>query len=321
MEIRYFTSGITWSADYVAEAARNEKTMGLAGHVRITNNSGEDYENAEVRLVVGVIRLVEDIANLARAGRPMPTTVAFNEESRSIGGARARMEMAKCTDAAAAAPRQIIKEGVSEYFLYTVEGRDTIPTGWSKRLPSIRAADVPIVSYYKFEREQWGEQVVRFYRFKNDKPSKLGDEPLPDGLVNAFRFVTDDRLYSYVGRTNVKYIPIGEQIEMNLGNDQEVRVEPKLLNWEKLDIRFDQWGGVVGWTIRETWQIEVQNSKDIAIVADIRRNFAGDWSLEATGQYEKVDAGKVKFIRPLNPREQQQVEYVVTTRYGVNATR
>src|SRR6186997_1622037 len=30
-EIRYFTSGISWSADYVAEAARDESAMSLAG--------------------------------------------------------------------------------------------------------------------------------------------------------------------------------------------------------------------------------------------------------------------------------------------------
>src|SRR5438128_3050633 len=65
-EIRYFTSGISWSADYVCEASRNEKTMDLSGAVRVTNKSGEDYENAQVRLVVGVVRLVEEIVQLAR---------------------------------------------------------------------------------------------------------------------------------------------------------------------------------------------------------------------------------------------------------------
>src|SRR5512141_269658 len=43
VEIRYFTSGITWSADYVAEAAKDEKLMDLSGAVKVTNNSGEDY--------------------------------------------------------------------------------------------------------------------------------------------------------------------------------------------------------------------------------------------------------------------------------------
>src|SRR6266700_1265028 len=78
VEIRYFTSGISWSADYVVEANKTEKLMGLAGYVRVNNNSGEDYENAQVRLVVGVIRLVQEIADLARAGKPgMPTTLAL----------------------------------------------------------------------------------------------------------------------------------------------------------------------------------------------------------------------------------------------------
>src|SRR6267143_1842089 len=62
VEIRYFTSGISWSADYVAEATKTEKLMDLAGSVRVNNHSGEDYESAQVRLVIGVIRLVEDIA-------------------------------------------------------------------------------------------------------------------------------------------------------------------------------------------------------------------------------------------------------------------
>ena len=69
VEIRYFTSGISWSADYVAEANKPEKLMTLAGNVRVNNNSGEDYENAQIRLVVGVIRLgVKKSGQLAQAG-------------------------------------------------------------------------------------------------------------------------------------------------------------------------------------------------------------------------------------------------------------
>src|SRR5881275_2378395 len=34
VEIRYFTSGITWSADYVAEVTQTEKLMALGGFVR-----------------------------------------------------------------------------------------------------------------------------------------------------------------------------------------------------------------------------------------------------------------------------------------------
>src|SRR5687768_1281512 len=37
VEIRYFTSGISWAADYVAQATPRENAIRLAGNVRISN--------------------------------------------------------------------------------------------------------------------------------------------------------------------------------------------------------------------------------------------------------------------------------------------
>ena len=78
---------------------------------------------------------------------------------------------------------------------------------------------MPLASYYKFENERWGGEVMRYYRFKNDKESRLGNEPLPDGEVNAFRVVTDDNLEAFIGRTSVKYVPINETVELEVASD------------------------------------------------------------------------------------------------------
>ena len=40
-------------------------------------------------------------------------------------------------------PKQIVKEGLSEYFIFSIEGTETIPNGWSKRLRALEAASVP----------------------------------------------------------------------------------------------------------------------------------------------------------------------------------
>jgi hypothetical protein len=324
VEIRYFTSGIRWAAEYLAEAAQNEKTMSLLGHVRVTNNSGEDYENAQVRLVVGVIRLVEEIAQLAqeaqkdkkealavrllgRTENEFKKSVSLADFSGGFGEGRFQVKA-----------KEIIKEGLSEYFLYTVEGKDTIPNTWSKRLPSFNAAGVPVISYYKYEKEFYGEDVRRFYRFTNSTPSKLGAEPLPDGSLYALKFASPDQLYGFVGRTAVKYIPVNEAVELDLGRDQEVLVQPTLVNWEKTALQFDNQGNVVGWTIKETWKFEVQNSKEIDVVIDIRRNLPGDWSLESQSNYEKMDAHKIKFLVPLQAKQKQTLTYQTTTRFGTN---
>lgn len=108
---------------------------------------------------------------------------------------------------------------------------------------------------------------------------------------------------------------------MELGNDLEVLVKPKLMDWQKLDLQFDQHGNVCGWTITEKWEIAVQNSKDIDVVLDIRRNFAGDWQISSDTKHEKVDAQKVKFVLPLKPREKQKFGYELTTRYGTNVVK
>ena len=329
VEIRYFTSGIKWSADYVAEAVRDEKAMTLAGNVRVTNNSGEDYENTQVRLVVGTVRLIEEIAKLAReadrnGGRdrnaPMSEVLSRNvvvgARFRGLAGAVTdEFEMLKDKE------KKIVKEALSEYFLYTVEGRDTIPSGWAKRLPSFRAADVPVTSYYKFEKERWGDQVIRFFRFTNSEPSQLGKEPLPDGDVKAFRLITDDKLYAFVGRTAVKYIPVNEFVELELGPDREVSVKPTLVNWTKTSLSFDANGNINGWTTTESWEIDVQNSREIDVMLDIRSHFSGDWSLITAANYEKVDVAKVKFILPLKSRAQQKITYELTVKHGVNSTR
>ena len=180
---------------------------------------------------------------------------------------------------------------------------------------------MPITSYYKFEKERWDGQVMRYYRFTNSEPSKLGKEPLPDGDVKVFRLITDDKLYAFVGRAAVKYIPINESVEMELGPDREVMVKPILMNWIKSDLAFDNDGNVKGWTTKETWEFEVQNSRDIEVMLDIRRNFSGDWSLITDTQYEKVDATKVKFSLPLKPRARQKFAYELTVKHGTNATK
>ncbi len=324
VEIRYFTSGIMWSADYVAEADSGEKLMQLAGSVRINNQSGEDYENAQIRLVVGVIRLVESIVNLARTATEL--NLSLGDEKSQVfwaresgkGGGKARLDdMARKGEEADR--KEIVKEALSEYFLYTVEGRDTVMHGWGKRLPSFVAKDVPVESYYKYERERYGDGVMRYYKFKNEEKSKLGKEPLPDGGVMAFRQATADKLYAFVGRTRVKYIPVGEAVEMELGNDAEVMVKPRLMAWEKEDIRFDQSGNVSGWTTKEQWQVELQNSKSIGVTVDVRRNFGGDWEVASADVYEKVDATKIKFVVPLKLAEKRTLNYTLTVRHGLNA--
>src|SRR3954447_6198078 len=86
IEITYFTSGITWAADYVAVANKDESAARVDGFVRVSNNSGEEYEDAHVRLIVGTINLVEKIAELAK----VPVSEVDKLETSQLGVLRDR---------------------------------------------------------------------------------------------------------------------------------------------------------------------------------------------------------------------------------------
>ena len=187
IQITYFTSGITWSADYVCIADKDETKMGFEGFVRVFNHSGEEYEDAQIRLVVGTINLVEKIAQLAHMSMSEVETLTADKKAEFRQRAAGEMFFDELADVPAQTgkEKQIIKEGLSEYFIYTVEGTETIANGWSKRMRSFEGQTVPFKIQYRYRPQEYGDQLVRMYLLTNNKESKLGDTPLPDGVVRG----------------------------------------------------------------------------------------------------------------------------------------
>ena len=326
VEITYLTSGISWRAFYMGTLAQDEQTMRLKGYVRVTNNSGEDYENAQTRLIVGKVHLLDQIARLARQEYPYgrPGTAPIAREGQALLRAKkALIDAAEAMPASAGvmpAKKEIKKEGLSEYFLYTIEGTETISTGWSKRLPSFDTSDVPVVSLYKFEQRRYGDRPVRFLGFKNDKAHKLGETPIPGGMLKVFRAVDDANHLSYEGQSQFKYIPVDEDVELNLGPVQNVIVKPTLMDYRTANYTFDQKGQITGWDEIRTFRFEVKNTRGVAVKLEIKRNFStNDWDLKNSGDYgiyTKEDKDTVKYTLALAPRSGKVFEYILTTYHG-----
>jgi hypothetical protein len=327
VEITYLTSGLSWRAFYMGTLTENEETMRLQGYVRVTNNSGEDYENAQTRLIVGKVHILDEIAELARRqypyGRPgeVITMPGMAPPPRARGPMEGKRAFAIVDEEMALrVPKEITKEGLSEYFLYTIEGKETIPTGWSKRLLSFDIDKVPVVNLYKYEEERYGPSVVRFLSFKNDKEHELGETPIPGGMLKVYRSVGNEGYLSYTGQSSFKYIPVDEDVELNLGAVANVVVEPKLMDFKTENYRFDRRGNVSGFDEVRTFKIEVKNTRDIDVKVEIKRNFNTTyWDLTRSGDidnFEKVDADTVKFTLVLKPRSKREFGYVLRTYYG-----
>ena len=324
VEITYLTSGLSWRAFYMGTLTEDEKTMRLQGYVRVTNNSGEDYENAQTRLIVGKVHILDQIAQLARRQYPYgkPGEIIREKYDRARGKAEEAKKIMLGAEAGRSSlvsmVKEIKKEGLSEYFLYTIEGTETISTGWSKRLLSFDVDEVPVVNLYKYEQERYGTSVVRFLSFKNDKEHELGETPIPGGMLKVYRGADDKGHLSYTGQSSFKYIPVDEDVELNLGAVANVVVEPTLMDFKTENYRFDRRGNISGWDEIRKFKIEVKNTREIGVKVEIQRNFNTPyWKLETSHEFKKIDLDTVKFTLILEPRSAKKFEYVLTTYHGV----
>jgi len=344
IEITYFTSGITWSADYLCIANREETEMGFEGFVRVYNNSGEEYEDAQVRLVVGRINLVEKIAQLASI--PMDKVAEMDKERRAGLGRRvlrdalereamAEMPAEEAAPAPPAKPKEIIKEGLSEYFIYTIEGTETIADGWSKRMRSFEGTTVPFKIQYRYREPEYGDRLVRMYLLTNDEESKLGTTPLPDGIVRLFRETGRDGL-SFLVAQPIKYIPIGDKIELNLGPDPEVIFElVKLRVWrdnlwmrlrgvdvyrrvDEPGVEIDVNSTVAGWDEHTDFAQRVRNYTAKPIEVEVRRSYSGHVEFRSGLGATNHDYRTVEYTATVQPGEKAELKYEILQHQGRN---
>ena len=347
VEISYFTSGISWQADYTVIAAPDEATAKIEGYVTVSNQSGEDYEDAEVRLVVGTINLVEKIAELAQRqglieyppGWPeLSERRPRNDAAREMmdaDGAEFGMRLGAADGPAAARPKDIVKQGLSEYFIFRIEGTETIPAGLRKRMPSFTADAAPLKVQHRYRPREYGNQLVRLYLLTNDEEADLGTSPLPDGQVSVFRQKESGGL-AFLGKQSIQYIPIGDKIELNLGNDPDVgfelvtervfrdniwvhwnsgRIVQKVGDGEiKIDVNAD----VIGWDDHAVMRREVRNDTDRPIEVEARESFNGDVTFISQLDATRFDNDTVEYTLSLEPGEKIDATYETVTRQGRN---
>ncbi len=348
VEISYFTSGISWAADYVGTVSADESAMGFEGFVTIANNSGEDYENANVRMVVGTINLVEEIADLARRGLiPTPPTLGSGaprnvvrklalSKMRAMPGGMGGGGGGMAPDADGE-EKQIVKEGLSEYFIFTVPGEETVRNGWSKRMRLFHQeanATVPFRTEYRYRPQEYGDQLVRLFLVRNDKASKLGDSPLPDGAVRLFRQSGDG--LSVLAFVTTKYVPIGQEFEFNLGRDPQVILERLVMEQSRDEFwfqtkdpqklvsptkgeRIEPSYAIAGWNDHAKRVERVRNYRGSPITVAWRFGLDGDLLFRSSLNPTLFDYRTPDFTATVKAGETKDLGYEVVARQGTNA--
>ena len=313
-EISYFTSGLTWGADYVLRAAPDERTAELDGWVSVTNNSGENYPKVDVRLVVGSINLVEQIRDLATNQIQERTRQVDQGELKRKGrevmlGAAPAAAAFAARDMAGAYDRpEVVSARLGDYHIFSVSGVQQVINGATTRFQAITTKE-PMALEVLYRVGFQVDVAQKLYRFINDKEHQLPDGPLPEGQWQVFR-VTDakTRALSYSGSTISAYVPPAQKVELDLGIDPAIAVK-QVHEWHgETNHHYDNSGRVDAFTTHDRYRFRLVNTKTISVSLEYLVNGNGNWTIDglagekrgsATYRHQaKIDAGKVLELGP-----------------------
>ncbi len=272
VEVTYLTGGISWKADYVVTLAEDEKSLSLEGWVTLTNESGAQYTNAQLKLVAGDVNIVQP-------------PIAFG------GGGGMRQEMAM-----RAAPMQ--EESFAEYHLYSLDRRTTIKQNQTKQVSLLRADDVAVSKVYEFRGQgfyysqplptQQEENVGVYLKLKNEAANQMG-MPLPGGIMRVYQPDSDGML-QFSGEDRIEHTAKDEEVTLRLGNAFDVVGERVQTDYSR-----------IAPTVHESgYTITLRNHKEEAITVEVVESLQGDWKmLESSLPHVKKDARTAAFSVPV----------------------
>ncbi|GIV20115.1 MAG: DUF4139 domain-containing protein [Armatimonadota bacterium] len=294
-QVSYLANGITWKADYVAVVNKDESMVDITGWVTIDNRSGATYTDAQLQLLAGDVRRVQ--------------------EAPGMGGVPMDAMMVK----RAAAP-QFEEEAFFEYHLYTLQGTTTVRDNETKQMTLLSAADVKVTRKLVLDAgRRWWIQGIRapgmggdtqnvklniVVEMRNSKENNMG-MPLPKGKVRLYK--ADDRgNLQFLGEDLIDHTPKDELVRLYIGDAFDVVGERKRTDYKQISDR----------VIEETYEITVRNHKETDVDVWIVEHFWGEWQiLNSSHQYNKLDAHTVEFPVKVERNGAVKVTYTARTKW------
>lgn len=279
MEVSYLTGGLSWSADYVLTLGDDDKTADLTGWVTITNNSGVEFENAELKLVAGDVHRVADKVvyyDLMAVGRT-----------------------------ASPAPESFEERSLFEYHLYKLEFPTTVKNNQTKQIQLLSVSGIPVKKQYVFGRipgytqpYSYSENVKVVLKLENSKENNMG-MPLPEGRVRVNKVDVDGSL-EFVGEDSIDHTPKDEEITLYIGDAFDV-------TGKRINVSTTRVGSN---SRKDAFRIELRNHKDETVEIQVVESLYGDYEiLQSSHEYTKIDANTVSFVVEVPANSQVDVTY------------
>ncbi len=277
LEVSYLTSGITWEADYIAVANKDDNRVDLTGWVTITNYAGATFKDAKLKLVAG------DIHYVSRSVSDMLNGAAGYAEKASY-----------------APSPQFTEEGLFEYHLYTLQRPTTIKDSQIKQVTLFTSNNVPAEKEFIFDGASSDKVQVKL-NINDSKENGLGI-PLPKGTFRIYKPDTGGQL-QFLGEDSIDHTPEKEQVRLYVGNAFDVVAEKKTM---------DHQGSYC--SSRDTIQIQLRNHKKENIVVTVIEHPYCDWDItEENYRHTKKSTSEVEWKIPVKADSTSTLTYVIKT--------
>jgi hypothetical protein len=204
--IRYLTSGLDWSADYVALYHEGAGTIDMQGWVTLTNETGTTFHAADTLLVAGD----PGGGSYRRAGRG--------------GMVRPGTESAG-------------RERVGDFYLYPIGARTTIANNQTKQVSFLDVQGVPARKVYArtvgwLASDSDPVNVASEIAFSSSREGGLGDA-LPEGAVRFYQ--RDSRGNAqFIGENFIDHTPMGSELSLRTGEAFDIFVQAEVESRETI---------------------------------------------------------------------------------------
>ncbi len=206
LQLTYLTGGLSWQSDYVMQL-RDEKSATLDSWITLNNQSGIEYQNAQLQLLAGDL-------NLASSGR--------------------RETLADTRILKAMSMDNVREQALQGYHLYSVAQPTTIKNNQSKQIKLFSSQPFPLQKKLRDggyvddgRNEPVRSSPDQFLLFRNQQPA-LG-RPLPKGVIRVYG-KDDQGQQQFLGEQGIGHTPRGENMEINIGKAFDIRVERQTIS-------------------------------------------------------------------------------------------
>ena len=289
LQVTYLTSGIDWKPMYSIAVNEGTGDVTLSGTAALKNRSGQAFENARVELVVGELKLVENLAEAAWKALP-----EYKDEQKN--------------------PPSAAGSGLSEHYICDLGRVGDLTTEDTHTVEFLASTILPVGILYRLHAAKHGGGVHRILVVRNTDAQGLGSAPLLGAEARVSTVSASGLLPQ--GKVRVPYTPVGEECEVDLGVSDEVTAERRVMRRELTNIEYDRFSKVEGRDERESVELEVSNWSLRPISFEYTDTVAGVWDVVTTERHIEEGMNELVFETELQPQETRTLTYKLVKRHG-----